>query len=272
MWFGNLVTMEWWDDIWLNEGFARYAEHHILSTLRPEFRSWDKYLQQVFLVALNADMRVCKTHPVKVHVPAPDMLMSIFDTISYAKGSVICRMLAHYIGDDALFKSCLCDYMHKFSYKNAKTKDLLQVMDEKTAGKVPKIFNSGVNAQDSLSVSDFIMPWIETPCYPIVIVSESETTPGLYTLEQRCCDPKAPTKSCWPILVTYVTSTGDRGQFLFNSQSIDFKLPAPSDGSSAEDVAVWFNDGVQGFFMPIFAKKTTTERMLVNLSSFSPAN
>jgi aminopeptidase N len=44
MWFGNLVTMRWWDDIWLNEGFARYAEHHILSVLRPEYKVWDKYL------------------------------------------------------------------------------------------------------------------------------------------------------------------------------------------------------------------------------------
>lgn len=55
MWFGNHVTMEWWDDIWLNEGFARFAEHHILDTLRPEFRAWDKYLSQVYSVAMKKD-------------------------------------------------------------------------------------------------------------------------------------------------------------------------------------------------------------------------
>jgi aminopeptidase N len=43
MWFGNLVTMDWWDDIWLNEGFARFSEHHILETIHPEFKIWDKY-------------------------------------------------------------------------------------------------------------------------------------------------------------------------------------------------------------------------------------
>jgi aminopeptidase N len=45
MWFGNLVTPEWWDEIWLNEGFARYSEHHILDKLRPEFKIWDKYME-----------------------------------------------------------------------------------------------------------------------------------------------------------------------------------------------------------------------------------
>jgi aminopeptidase N len=55
MWFGNLVTMDWWDDIWLNEGFARYAEHQILNKLRPEFKVWDKYMEQVYKSALNSD-------------------------------------------------------------------------------------------------------------------------------------------------------------------------------------------------------------------------
>jgi len=55
MWFGNHVTMDWWDDIWLNEGFARFSEHHILQSLRPHFRPWDKYLYQVFAVAMDCD-------------------------------------------------------------------------------------------------------------------------------------------------------------------------------------------------------------------------
>ena len=66
MWFGNNVTMDWWDDIWLNEGFARFSEHHILHTLRPEFRSWDKYLYQVYGQAMKYDWVYQKTHPVQV--------------------------------------------------------------------------------------------------------------------------------------------------------------------------------------------------------------
>ena len=69
-----------------------------------------------------------------MEVSHPDEINEIFDTISYAKGSVICRMLSHYIGDPALFKACLTKYMHKFQYTCTKTEDLLAIMDEVTNG------------------------------------------------------------------------------------------------------------------------------------------
>jgi aminopeptidase N len=93
MWFGNLVTMEWWDDLWLNEGFARYCEHDILNQLRPEFNIWAKYLYQVHNAAITCDWHLDSTHPIRLPVPEPDQLQSIFDGISYNKGSAICRML-----------------------------------------------------------------------------------------------------------------------------------------------------------------------------------
>lgn len=130
MWFGNLVTMEWWDDLWLNEGFARFMEHYILEKIRPEFRIMDKYLRQVHHLAIHSDRDLGNTHPVQVAVPEPDQLQSIFDTISYAKGSAICRMLYAYIGDDTLFFRCLKAYMEKFAYGSATTRDLLSVFDE----------------------------------------------------------------------------------------------------------------------------------------------
>jgi aminopeptidase N len=99
MWFENLVTMEWWDNLWLNEGFARYSEHYMIDKLRPEFHIWGKYLKQVYDLAIQSDKSLEHTHPVQVHVPEPERLSSIFDTISYAKGSVICRMINAYIGD-----------------------------------------------------------------------------------------------------------------------------------------------------------------------------
>ena len=127
MWFGNLVTMKWWDDIWLNEGFARYCEHQILDSLRPEHRCWAKYLKQVYKVAMDADSDAETTHPVRLAVPSADLLDDIFDTISYAKGSVICRMGADFGG--AKFFEAIQKYMRTFKYKNATTDDLLETAD-----------------------------------------------------------------------------------------------------------------------------------------------
>ena len=74
MWFGNLVTMEWWDDLWLNEGFARHAEHYILDKLRPDYKIWAKYLQQVLDTAFVCDHVLSKTHAVQLPVPEPAQL------------------------------------------------------------------------------------------------------------------------------------------------------------------------------------------------------
>ena len=88
-------------------------------------------------------------------VPDPDDLMKVFDTISYAKGSIICRMLSNYVGEE-LFKVCLTKYMHTFKYACATTNDLLTIVDQVTAGKLLHFDKQG----KLLSPSEFIMPWI----------------------------------------------------------------------------------------------------------------
>ena len=128
MWFGNLVTCAWWDDIWLNEGFARYCEHHILETIHPEFEIWKKYMTEVYMQAMRLDYRLRQTHPIKMEVPTIEERKVVIDVISYAKGSIVCRMMADYIGDD--FKELLLTYVHKYKYANSTTANLLAIGDE----------------------------------------------------------------------------------------------------------------------------------------------
>jgi len=151
--------MEWWNDIWLNEGFARFAEHHILHELRPEFRCWDKYLKDVYEVAMNCDNTASKTHPVQLEVPSADQLMNIFDTISYAKGSVICRMMADFTGSK--FKQILQAYMKKFQFKNATTADLIGICDEICG------------LETIIKPSEYLMPWITQKCFPRVTITRT---------------------------------------------------------------------------------------------------
>ena len=131
MWFGNLVTMKWWTDIWLNEGFARYIEHIAVNKIKPEFKIWEKYYSQVYNSALEADIYP-DTHAVEVQCARASDIINIFDTISYAKGASVIKMLSDYLGEEE-FKKSICTYLKTFLYSNTETKDLWKIFDQVTA-------------------------------------------------------------------------------------------------------------------------------------------
>jgi len=105
MWFGNLVTMEWWTHIWLNEGFARFAEFLALDSIHPEYHIWDQFLSDVLQDGISQDQS-SRSHPIEIEAKSPDDIDKIFDSISYAKGCSLIRMIEGYIGKDS-FKECI---------------------------------------------------------------------------------------------------------------------------------------------------------------------
>jgi puromycin-sensitive aminopeptidase len=115
MWFGNLVTMEWWTDIWLNEGFARFAEFFVIDHIYPEYHIWDQFLNDVLIFGIKEDQG-SDSHPIEVKCQHPDQIGEIFDGISYAKGSSIIRMINAYIGEDS-FKTAIKKYINKYQYE-----------------------------------------------------------------------------------------------------------------------------------------------------------
>ncbi|XP_011408740.2 PREDICTED: puromycin-sensitive aminopeptidase-like protein, partial [Amphimedon queenslandica] len=98
-WFGNLVTMEWWTDLWLNEGFASWIEYLCVDYCHPEFDIWTQFLAQDYAQALSLDA-LSNSHPIEVIVGPPSEVEEIFDTISYSKGASVIRMLHNWIGND----------------------------------------------------------------------------------------------------------------------------------------------------------------------------
>lgn len=121
-WFGNLVTMEWWTHLWLNEGFASFMEFLCVDHIFPEYQIWPQFVNDCYMRAMDLDS-LHSSHPIEVPVKHTSEIDEIFDAISYNKGASVIRMLYHYIGDDC-FRKGMKDYLTKFAYKNAFTEDL----------------------------------------------------------------------------------------------------------------------------------------------------
>lgn len=139
-WFGNLVTMHWWTDLWLNEGFASYIEYLAVDHIFPEWKIWDEFLTSDMAVALRLDA-LKNSHPIEVEVHHPNEISEIFDAVSYSKGATVIRMLAEYLGHDK-FRDGLRHYLKKHSYKNTKTTDLWESFSKISKKDVVKIMKN----------------------------------------------------------------------------------------------------------------------------------
>uniref|UniRef100_A0A672I739 Aminopeptidase n=1 Tax=Salarias fasciatus TaxID=181472 RepID=A0A672I739_SALFA len=118
-WFGNLVTMEWWNDIWLNEGFARYMEYISVEATYPEFK---EYLLNTCFAAVGLDS-LNSSRPISSPAENPTQIEEMFDTVSYDKGACVLHMLRHFLTDN-VFQTGIVRYLRKYSYRNAQNQDL----------------------------------------------------------------------------------------------------------------------------------------------------
>ena len=149
-WFGNLVTMEWWTHLWLNEGFASYIPYLAIDKLFPQWNIWERFTTDTLGIALRLDA-LKNTHPVEIEVHHPSEIGEIFDAVSYSKGASIIRMLANYLGEKD-FRDGLRYYLKKHSYKNTETVHLWQAF-----AKVSK-----------KPVAQMMKNWTSQPGYPVV--------------------------------------------------------------------------------------------------------
>ena len=154
-WFGNLVTMKWWDDLWLNESFAQLMEYQSLDALFPEWHIWDSFASSVGLSALRRDA-ADGVQAVKTNVRHPDEIGTLFDpAIVYSKGARLLHMLKTYIGEQA-FQKGLSIYFKKHAYSNTSAADLWEAMSQA----------SGID------VAGFMNPWLERSGFPVITVDQ----------------------------------------------------------------------------------------------------
>ncbi|KFD70685.1 hypothetical protein M514_10445 [Trichuris suis] len=126
MWFGNLVTMEWWTDLFLKEGFARWMEHFCVDHVFPQYDIWSQFVSLHMSSAMKLDS-LKHSHPIEVPIQDPAEVDSIYDLVSYSKSASVIRMLKAFIGDEA-FKNGLREYLKKYSYKNAEAQNLWECL------------------------------------------------------------------------------------------------------------------------------------------------
>jgi len=164
MWFGNLVTMKWWDDLWLNESFATYLAYKAVNHFYPEWRILDNYIVDEVFSALNADALV-SSHPIKVEIKDPQESTEIFDEISYEKGGSVLRMIENYLSEEK-FRDGLRTYIKKFSYQNAQAEDLWNSLEEVS----------------KFNVKEIMKDYLEKTGFPQVEIKKEN---GNYELKQK---------------------------------------------------------------------------------------
>lgn len=152
-WFGNLVTMKWWNDLWLNESFATLIEYIAVDNLEPKWDMWLDFVSYNGVIALKRDS-LPGVQPVQVEVNHPDEISTLFDSaIVYAKGARLLQMLHNYIGEDA-FRAGLKQYFHDHAYANTEAADLWKALSD-SSGK---------------DIASFMNTWIKQPGYPVLHV------------------------------------------------------------------------------------------------------
>lgn len=180
-WFGNLVTMEWWNDLWLNESFAEMMMYLAVDALEPSWNMWLDFDTDISIAALRRDA-IDGVQPVKVDVNHPDEISTLFDgAIVYAKGGRLLRMIQHYIGNED-FRRGLSEYFKKYAYKNTVGDNLWDELSAASGKQITAIMNT----------------WITQPGYPVVTVTRGDDQLTL-TQQQFFVGPHEPSDRLWPI-------------------------------------------------------------------------
>jgi len=181
-WFGNLVTMKWWDDLWLNESFANVMEYVATDALFPEWQIWNTFTSHEGLSSQRRDS-IAGVQSVKTAVNHPDEIGSLFDpSIVYAKGGRLLNMLMNYVGVDD-FRKGLKVYFEKHAYGNTIGDDLWTALSSA----------SGKN------IADFMNPWLTRSGFPLITIHQTDTTAEI-SQEHFLVDPKqADPERIWPV-------------------------------------------------------------------------
>ncbi len=225
MWFGDLVTMRWWNGIWLNEAFATFMEIAACDAFAPHWQRWTTFgLERS--VAFETDS-LHSTRAVEYEVNSPNDSEGMFDVLTYQKGGALLRMLEQYLGPER-FRAGVSTYLTRHSYSNTETNDLWDAIEDTV--------NS--DGGDKVPVRRLMDSWIWQPGYPL-ITAETDSSNVVLTQRRFVFDGKSDSTK-WVVPI-HVTIDGTEHKVLLDSESVHIPLPRP-------DAVVVVNSGGHGFY------------------------
>ncbi|MBL8545515.1 MAG: M1 family metallopeptidase [Hyphomonadaceae bacterium] len=227
-WFGNLVTMNWWDDLWLNEGFASWMAAKATERVHPDWNPWMSQLTDGTATAMALDARE-GTHPIVQEINTIDDANLAFDTITYEKGLAVIRMLEAYVGEDD-FRNGVRAYINAHRYGNARTEDLW----------------TSVQAASGQPVLELARSFTNQPGFPLLTANAGSCQRGTradiaITQRRFAMDESARTNERWsiPVVARHV-DVGDPVRVLME--------PGQQSAITLTCGAYLVNAGQSGFF------------------------
>ena len=233
-WFGNLVTMNWWNDLWLNESFANMMEYVAIDALQPDWHMWEDFATNEVTAALRRDS-LDGVQSVQADVNHPDEISTLFDpAIVYAKGGRLLVMVRKLIGEEA-FRAGLKSYFEKFAYKNTVGNDLWQELESASGQPIVNLMNA----------------WISQPGLPVVSVSNSHDA-AILSQERFFIGEHQPSDALWPIP-------------LFANQPLDVKILNQKEITVSIKKPLQLNCGLSAHFVTKY-DESTREYLLKNIT------
>lgn len=255
-WFGNIVTMDWWDDLWLNEGFASFFEFLGVNHAEADWQMLSQVLLEDVL-PVQEDDSLMSSHPVVVTVSTPAEITSVFDGISYSKGASILRMLQDWITPEKFQKGCQI-YLENFKFKNAKTSDFWDSLEKASNQPVKEVMDT----------------WTSQMGYPVVTVSGKQNITQKRFLLDNKADPSQPPSALgytWNIPIKWTENGNSSTTVYYRSNKEGITLNANLSGAGFLKI----NPDHIGFYRVNYEEETwdwIAETLSSNHTNFSSAD
>jgi puromycin-sensitive aminopeptidase len=254
MWFGDLVTMTWWNGLWLNEAFATFMEMLAVEAWKPEWKRWDSFgVERAAAFVVDG---LHSTRPIEYPVRAPKDADAMFDVLTYQKGASVLRMLEQHIGP-TLFRDGVRDYLHAHAYGNADTSDLWVSLGKVAKQPVPELMDG----------------WIFQPGYPLITAELREGVELVLTQQRFTYLPNSALSTqhsapaTWQIpLQIRVASGGTRSTSRVLLTKKDVTIPLPHDWES-----VFINEGGHGFYRVRYTPDLLRRLLSAGIDTLAPS-